>query len=464
MAARFISLRASWNTNLKLICAFLVIASQIQVVDLKADDSSVYAKEAIVVSDAVSLDVRTDNLRKAIPNTPPEIIERADLIEPGKIRIYSAPIRFIQDGEYRPIELSWVKSESNIVSCDTNTVKSVITKDGWRWCGNDEWNLSIRPSGAGERMEAQKVEPGTVEVSGLWKDGSRTRYKLIRGGIKESIILDSAPEKAVWSYDLIQGPEVKIKTDGAEVHITSHDKLVAILPRPVAIDSNGRKARGSYEINETVLSVLFDQEWFDSKDRGYPVIVDPTVTEDAGICRYGGASYHEGKWVFLKFNLPELGGVTGCTLTITVDSNFLEDTLTTHAYTSDDASWTTGTDGATLEAITVTSSLDSEALTGSTSDPVVFDVFGSDADGESIAYVYDNEEDPVDHTIKLAWGTGNGDIATGTTMFALWTAEGEEIEFCGPSSANPPYLEFTYSGVAGSRAPVGSGSVGILGL
>jgi len=429
------------------------------------DAEGVSSRVGRVEMAASALASRTHDLRRALPSTPPEIIERADLVAPGKLRMYAAPIRFERDGTYLPIQLAWTPGATDVMECATNTLETAITKDGWKQVSGKGWALSTRPAGAGD-ITVKRTDADVLEVSGLWPDGAVTEYRLMRGGVKESIVLERAPESAIWTYDAKPDGATRLELgDGnAQVAITANGATQAILPTPTAIDASGRRCRGTYALDGAVLSTVFPPEWF--ADATYPVVVDPTTTEDVDLAvsiRSGGSDYRR---ELLKFPLPSIAGtLTAAACKLYLSNNAITSaTIDLLSSTTDTADWTSGTSAATLDGYTYTATLDTVSFTNATSTGWhEWDVLGSVGTEQAIADAYDDGDPPVNWTVRI-WKQASGTtVAEDTSLIVFGDDAGSDyLEFDGPSTANVPYLELTYTAAAtGAR---GSGSVGIIGL
>ncbi|MBE6760817.1 MAG: DNRLRE domain-containing protein [Ruminococcaceae bacterium] len=146
---------------------------------------------------------------------------------------------------------------------------------------------------AGELFEADNNQSSAVEYTSAYNE-TNIRYDVTPNEVKESIVLQKAPnKKATYSYEITADGLTAIlnednsidffegsKTDGAEP--------VFSMPAPHMFDSNDEY---SYDIVTTlenkkgkyILTYKPSYEWLKSKDRAYPVTIDPTVTINSGI-------------------------------------------------------------------------------------------------------------------------------------------------------------------------------------
>lgn len=441
-----------------------IVAAQFQAERIP-DAAGVASRVGSVEAAASALADRTHDLRRELPSTPPEIIERADLVAPGKLRLYASPIRFERDGQYLPIQLAWVPGKTTVMECATNTLVTSIGKDGWKRVSGKGWRLSTRPVDA-DSITVKRTDADVLEVWGLWPDGAVTEYRLMRGGVKESIVLERAPESAVWTYDakLDGATQLELGKGGTQVLVKADDVVAGILPTPIAIDASGKRCTGTYVLAGAVLSTLFPHEWF--RDAKYPVVVDPTTTEDVDLCvsiRSGGSDYRRS---LLKFPLPSIAGtVTAAVCKLYLSNNAITSaTIDLLSSTTDTADWTSGTSAATLDGYTYTATLDTVSFTNASSTGWhEWDVLGSVGTEQAIADAYDDGDPPVNWTVRI-WKQASGTtVAEDTSLIVFGDDAGSDyLEFDGPSTANVPYIELTYT--ADSTGARGSGSVGIIGL
>lgn len=430
------------------------------------DAEGVSSRVGSIEMAASALASRTHDLRSALPSTPPGVIERVDLVAPGKLRVYASPIRFERDGTYLPIQLAWTPGATAVMECATNTLETAITKDGWKQVSGEGWALSTRPVGARD-ITVKRTDADVLELAGLWPDGAITEYRLMRGGVKESIILSSPPESTVWTYDtkLDGATRLELADGGVLVRVIADDAVAAILPTPVAIDAGGQECVGTYQLDGGVLSTVFAPAWF--KAATYPIVVDPTASVDVGISvtiRSGGSDYRR---TLLKFTLPSIAtSVTAATCNIYLSTNSITSaTLNLLSSTTDSAGWTSATGAATLDGYTYTTTLDTVSFTSATSTGWhQWDVLGSVGTEQAIADAYSDGDDPVDWTVRIYLAASGTTVVENTTIIIMGDdASSDYLEFAGPSDANNPYLEITYDASA-TATYRGSGSVGIIGL
>ncbi|WP_307874373.1 DNRLRE domain-containing protein [Frankia nepalensis] len=145
---------------------------------------------------------------------------------------------------------------------------------------------------------------GIAEASGAKAqiDGSKAVFAGVRedadvevgptaDGLKEIVVLHSAKAPTTWVYPLtLTGLTAKI--DGRQVVLTDKDgKQRAVIPPGSMMDSRPTTAAGFYASSDGVtyslvtlsdgrqaLRVDLDREWVTSKDRVFPILVDPSFS------------------------------------------------------------------------------------------------------------------------------------------------------------------------------------------
>lgn len=212
------------------------------------------------------------------------------------------------------------------LSSDTINVRSAdgewgepntsVSRDGERWRvdgyplqpvftgGGDE------PAGVTVSREGHEVSfslvgagPGTVDAPFWWwddweqltyrdvKPGIDLEYRVERGAVKESILLDAVPSgRAAWTWRLDTGALVpRLAEADAVEFVDDAGTVVMMVPTPVAIDSSG--IEGERSDAESALRVALteaadgswrytvtaDREWLADPARAFPVRTNPTV-------------------------------------------------------------------------------------------------------------------------------------------------------------------------------------------
>lgn len=146
---------------------------------------------------------------------------------------------------------------------------------------------------AGELFEVDNNQTSAVEYTAVYSD-TNLRYDVTPNEVKESIALTKAPnKKATYSYEIIANGLTSVLNDDNSIDFFEGAKTegaapVFSMPAPYMFDSNDEY---SYDIETTleskkgkyILTYKPNYEWLKSKDRAYPVTIDPTVTINSGI-------------------------------------------------------------------------------------------------------------------------------------------------------------------------------------
>ncbi|WP_314455390.1 PA14 domain-containing protein, partial [uncultured Microbacterium sp.] len=156
------------------------------------------------------------------------------------------------------------------------------------------------------------AEPGDVSAPFWWWDdweqltyrdvsgSADLEYRVEPGGVKESLVLDAAPERRVsWTWRIEAGSLTPALGDADSVTFTDEaGAAVLMIPTPVAIDSSGvegesadaevalrvslwKAADGSWRY-----SLRADRDWLHDAARVYPVRIDPTFMSPNGSTAY----------------------------------------------------------------------------------------------------------------------------------------------------------------------------------
>ena len=118
-------------------------------------------------------------------------------------------------------------------------------------------------------------------------DGATLRYENYANSVKESIIIPARQDDYTYSFRLqVAGLTPELLDDGS-ISLTNTDgKTIYTIPAPYMIDAKDETSHEAfYTLEEAnggwLLTVTADADWMNDKDRAYPVVLDPTVTETA---------------------------------------------------------------------------------------------------------------------------------------------------------------------------------------
>ncbi|MBQ3088563.1 MAG: Ig-like domain-containing protein [Clostridia bacterium] len=146
---------------------------------------------------------------------------------------------------------------------------------------------------AGELFEVDSKQLSAVEYSAAYSD-TNLRYDVTPTEVKESIVLTKAPDKKTkYSYEITADGLTAVLNKDNSIDFFESSKVkgaepVFSMPAPHMFDANDEY---SYDIKTTlknkggkyVLTYKPSYEWLKSKERSYPVTIDPTVTVNSGI-------------------------------------------------------------------------------------------------------------------------------------------------------------------------------------
>lgn len=223
------------------------------------------------------------------------------LMENGKYQISFAPIygQEIKNEEEKKTEDPGTDSVEDAVSRAEEAVRS-ISADGSSEKETAEDTEDALTSV--KELDRQAIEDLPVEDAQGEKEEKPVKvsyesqkkectfsYQLLNMGIKESIVLTKAPEGNVLKFRFqAKGlvPKKNILDGGISFLDEKTEDLVATLEAPNMNDHTGKaySEKLSYDIepdggeDSYLLTLHLDEDYFQDKDRQYPVTIDPTVT------------------------------------------------------------------------------------------------------------------------------------------------------------------------------------------
>ena len=172
---------------------------------------------------------------------------------------------------------------------------------------------------SGAEPAAGAASGSTVTYAGVRSNSSAT-FAAGTGLVKEDIVLSSAAAPSTWVFPLdLKGLRARIGPGGIVEFTDAAGKVLAYVPHGLMSDSgiNPRSGDGATSTGVTYSVVMaggrqairmtLDTAWLDSKDRVYPVRVDPSVSDASGdgttYVQYpesgdfsGGTEIHAGTW------------------------------------------------------------------------------------------------------------------------------------------------------------------------
>lgn len=213
--------------------------------------------------------------------------------------ITSEPIHYEDNGEWKEIDNTLFKTNNKITnkensfsvdfptSIDSNSTVSVAD-------GDSTLSFSMNNIGTSAAVIDNSAVEGTPELLQSINTGSAVEYKNIADNtnlkyelnsdaLKESIILNSKPTAAKeYSYTVSSSGSMTLNSDGS-VNVYDNSEIKFIISAPYMFDAENNT---SYDVsvsltensdNTYTLKYVPNSEWLLSKDRVYPVTIDPTV-------------------------------------------------------------------------------------------------------------------------------------------------------------------------------------------
>ena len=208
-----------------------------------------------------------------------------------QVELYKEPIHYkSDDGQYEEIDNTFeetttgVKNKRNdfIVEFDEKNEKCLlnISSKGHKLC--------MYPKKIKGKQRDKKSTKGTknrridrVKYEGIL-DNTDIEYELHSKCLKESIVLHEKPKNNIIEFILKTDLELSVDTDNS-IYISNGKEKIFKLEKPFMIDNKKSYSESiKYEIeknkNEYEIRMVLDKEWINSKNREYPIIIDPTIT------------------------------------------------------------------------------------------------------------------------------------------------------------------------------------------
>lgn len=406
---------------------------------------------------------------------------------PGQLAVYSEPIRFEKQGEYRPIQAFWVRGLESVYECAENSVAAAILKDGTTVYRdpNGAWTAAVSPvglyaddeiiedDGAGWTFEQRNAR--TVRLDGPLPLGAYTEWRVGRGYVKDSVFLPKSVQAHVQKHTpktlrLVYRLDSSGSSTAWSVLVGDQERTALLLHPDTGaailrfdevevLDEAGAETTAIYSYADGLLSIVIDGAWLADAERVYPVEIDPSINQgeqgDHNNCGDSGAS-GDRKRFWLKFDLPGLDTCTSVDLKLYASSVNIGGggSVTARVYTSASASWTSNsTDCATMDGLTYYDTAVSRAFTSSdTAGLYTLSSIQGTTNANSIKYLYDDAGagvcDPGNITIKIQDNTG-GTTRRNDGAYLSNNSDSDSVKF----DSSQTYLAITYSGSLGCTTP-----------
>lgn len=242
-----------------------------------------------------------------------EVVDRSEYITTYEnpdgtftAQIGSQPLNTEVDGEWVPIstELQREPDSSYTVEAhplDPTFAASADAEDAFTVTdGNYEVGFTLEGA---EASAATKIylprQPSSDEL--IYRDvfdGVDLTYEVQDGGVKEALLLDSAPAtgQASWRWR-VSAPllEMVVEESGLVNFVDQYGQVQFHMPVPVMWDSSGIEGEREPALTnlqtevsrdgaDWILQLSADEDWLNDPARVYPVTVDPTL--NAGVAQY----------------------------------------------------------------------------------------------------------------------------------------------------------------------------------
>lgn len=224
-----------------------------------------------------------------------------------KAEIYQDAVHYMKDGKWADIDNSLTEADDTdgqkVIENKLNSFKVKFAKNAtdnklvsiksdklnMKWSlvesekVNIKTNLSVDKSNKNDNQTALKNIASSVTYSDIMKDTDIT-YDVQSENIKENIVLktlDATKNKLVFNLD-IGDSEAKLNPDNSISIYNSKNEEISKIDSPYMYDAN-LESSNKLEIvltknkSDYTLQIKPNEEWLNSKERAFPVTIDPTV-------------------------------------------------------------------------------------------------------------------------------------------------------------------------------------------
>ncbi|WP_045520320.1 DNRLRE domain-containing protein [Neobacillus niacini] len=252
---------------------------------------------------------------------------------------YTEPIHYKKDKKWENIDNTVVNGKPETDDADLS-LENKANKYSVKFAKKNKDNRTIRLKWKEKQLEfglaganrvTGEVEKNSVTYPGVFPNID-LRFFVDNNAVKEELVLHSKPEQNQFTYEVnMKGLEAKEGQNGEILFQDNEGDTFYTLTKPFMYDSvesvsHDMTMKLRVEKGKTYIDVTFAQEWINSPDRKFPVIVDPSViihdatTEDNMISStYPNSNYwldpsiYTGKQVYygttrtlMRFNLKNL--------------------------------------------------------------------------------------------------------------------------------------------------------------
>jgi hypothetical protein len=135
-------------------------------------------------------------------------------------------------------------------------------------------------------------------------------FEPVAGGLESFVQLRSsgAPEQLAYKLTLPTGTVAHLRPDGLGLEITRGGSVLADVGAPATIDADGRSVRTSFKL---VGNLLLVQVQHRAGDYRYPLVMDPSLTEQFDFRSSQGSLNSATGWTFLAYGHANVFGFSG---------------------------------------------------------------------------------------------------------------------------------------------------------
>lgn len=244
-----------------------------------------------------------------------------------KVCVYNENVHYIENNEYKEIDNSLVETLNGFKN-DSNNFKvefDVKNKNNFINISNKENNLMMYLKDEHSLNTDYKLNKSlknkNIEHIDFKKvfDDVDLCYEIHANKLKESIVINKKINVEEITFVIKTKLKLSLNEDNT-ISMFDGKKEIYRITKPYMIDANDeisenvlyklKKLTDKYE-----LSIVFDKKWLNSKNRKYPVIVDPTIDDQTQISNLINTYIYNGDASVTTYNQNHLiVGVSGSTI------------------------------------------------------------------------------------------------------------------------------------------------------
>ena len=235
------------------------------------------------------------------------------------VEIYKDPVHYLDKGEYKEIDNSLVKTTKGFknksnnfkIEFDEKSDNSLINIS----CKNKK--VSMYPKNMKQKISNRtiakrnknKIPLNDITYENMYEDID-INYKIISNQLKESIILNKVPKENKFVFVINTDLDLILNDDNTISFMDGNNECYKI-EKPYMTDSKHAYSElVKYELHKNndsyELTINVDKEWLHDKERVYPVVIDPTVTDEQSSSSVIDTYIFDGDANITTYNLPYL--------------------------------------------------------------------------------------------------------------------------------------------------------------